>query len=302
MPSVPVFSGEKTDYSIQSLSAVINGEGGLAHKNRYLIQITAPAVGGYTVISPDQSRTLNLLCDSTIIPGVRIMTEELGTTQHLKHYPYSFAQEEITFSFLLTGLYTVRQIFDAWIRFIINFETYKLAYKDEVVSTINIFQLSKDNIKTYGVKLINAFPTSISQIDLSNIDENSIQKMDVTFVYDRIEIETDSVGQLTNYQLNAFQSASSPVFNSVTSPGGSAIYNSYGNTINTPTQATLPNAGVSRSLASGSSSSTATTSYTASNGITSAEQLLVGIHTEVENIRVGGGALGVVETFYQVNV
>lgn len=299
MPSIPIFSGEKTDYSIQTLSSVVNSEGGLAHKNRYLIQMTAPTIGNTTIITSDQARTLNLLCDSTVIPGVRIMTEELGTTQQLKHYPYSFTQEEITFSFLLTGLYTVRQIFDAWIRFIINFETYKLAYKDEIVSTINIFQLSKDNIKTYGVRLINAFPTSISQIDLSNLEEDSIQKIDVTFVYDRVEIDTTSVGQLTNYQLAAIQSASRPVFNSVTSPGGSAIYNSYANNINLPANMVAAN---NLGLFNSPTLNSSTTFYNASNGITGAEQMLIGIHTAIENIKVGGGALGVIESLYQVKV
>jgi hypothetical protein len=40
------------------------------------------------------------------------------------------------------------------------------------------------NIPVYGVKLQNAFPTTVSSIELDNSSENTVQELTVTLSYD----------------------------------------------------------------------------------------------------------------------
>jgi hypothetical protein len=83
----------------------------------------------------------------------------------------------------------MKKMFDKWSQLIIDPETYKLNYNAVYQRDITIQQLNEKNVPVYGIKLKNAYPVSVSSIELSNTGENSIQKLSVTMTYEDFEPE-----------------------------------------------------------------------------------------------------------------
>jgi hypothetical protein len=79
----------------------------------------------------------------------------------------------------------MKSMFDQWINNIVNTDTYGVAYKRDIVTDVIIQQLDEQNTPIYGVKLEGAFPTTMNEIVLSNDSTDTIQKLNVSFSYDR---------------------------------------------------------------------------------------------------------------------
>lgn len=161
------------------------------------------------------------------------MTIDYQAHKQVIKVPYGFMNEDVTFTFLLTGDYHVKKVFDAWSEAIINFSDYRAKYLEDHVSTIQIYQTVNDNTispgsgdteqvsgagaapvsgngldnqgksilpafkvageavsepKIYGVRLINAYPVTISGVNLDNTAENTIQKLSVIMTYENFEV------------------------------------------------------------------------------------------------------------------
>jgi hypothetical protein len=179
---------ERIDYSIETFKATFDKESsdGFSHKNRFAMQVQFPTF----VRSAPDAITTNLMIESTTMPGNRILVREYQFDGPLKKFPYSTAVEELTISFLLDGNYTIHQAFSEWLYNIINMDTYVIAYKDDIVATQEVYQLDKFNKKKYGLRMIDAFPIMVSPIEFSNTAPNDIQRVNVTFVFDRYDILT----------------------------------------------------------------------------------------------------------------
>ena len=55
---------------------------------------------------------------------------------------------------------------------------------------MEVYQLDKENKKTLGKKMISAFPIMLSPLEFSNTTPNDLQRVNVTFVFDRYDILT----------------------------------------------------------------------------------------------------------------
>ena len=144
--------------------------------------------GGLSNIVNDP-RDISLLAESVNLPSSQITTlDHIAEKQSVK-IPYAVIQEEVTMTFLLTNDYYIKNLFDKWGQSIIDLETYRVAYKKDIVTDVVIQQLNKQNIPIYGVKLENAFPTTIGGIALSNESADTPNKLTVTFSYDKYVVE-----------------------------------------------------------------------------------------------------------------
>jgi len=179
---------EQIDYSPDTFKAAFDKESsnGFSHKNRFSMQIQFPPF----VQSVPDAQTINLMIESTTIPGNKIAVREYQFDGPLKKFPYSTAVEEITVSFLLDGNFTIHKAFSEWLYGIINMDDYVLAYKDDIVATQEVYQLDKFNRKTYGIRMIDAFPVMITPLEVSNTSQNEIHRANVSFSFDRYDILT----------------------------------------------------------------------------------------------------------------
>ena len=191
---------------IDDLKGVFSKRQGAANVNRFMIFMQPPSasllnldvnaaitgalsgnlsIGGFI----NDPRDVSLLCESCTLPGRAITTMEKQNVKQAVKVPYSFVNEDVTFTFILTGDYYMRKMFDNWLELVFDTNKYEMCYPDTYTTDIRIAQLNKQNIPVYTVKLEKAYPTAINAISLDNTAENSIQKVSVNVTYENFVVE-----------------------------------------------------------------------------------------------------------------
>jgi hypothetical protein len=191
--------------SIDNLKATISKKGGLAKANRFNVIFTPPSASLLnlnpqsiigSIISGNFSagnlindpRDISILCQSVTIPGRNISTFDHQDVRQSNKFPYTFIDEDVTFTFLLTNDYYMRQMFDNWMSGIFDADSYRVGYKKDYSVDVVIQQLNEKNIPVYGVRLQKAFPINIDSIELSQ-EGQDVVKMSATFAYDKFKPE-----------------------------------------------------------------------------------------------------------------
>jgi hypothetical protein len=202
--------------SIDNLKSTIGKRGGLAKTNRFQVFFTPPqgsllsaqgiigalTSGGGLKSMINDPRDISLLCENVTIPGRQITTLDYIADKQSVKIPYGFINEDVTCSFLLTNDYYMKTVFDGWVEQVFDSESYRAKFKKDFTSDVVIQQLNEKNIPVYGVRLENAFPTTVTGITLDNNSESAVQKINVTFSYDNYVPE----GPLSS-TMSAFRSA-----------------------------------------------------------------------------------------------
>jgi len=191
--------------SIDDLKGVFNKRQGVSQPNRFMVYMQPPAssllnLDINTAITGALSGNLNLgsfindprdvtlLCESCSLPGRLITTIDFQNYKQAIKIPYGFINEDVSFTFLLTGDYYMKKMFDSWMALVFDTEKYELQYKDKYVADVKIAQLNKDNIPIYTIGLQKAFPISINAISLDNNSDNTIQRVTVTMTYENFVV------------------------------------------------------------------------------------------------------------------
>jgi len=189
--------------SIDTFKSMISKKGGLAKANRFQVFFTPPG-GSLLNINPEtlvgevvstgsvnvknlinDPRDISLLCETVSLPGRAISTIDYELEKQVVKIPYTTIDDDVTMTFLLTNDYFVKKMFDQWSSSIIDMNTYRVGYKKNYQTDIVIQQLDQNNIPRYGVRLENAYPINVGAIALDNNSENAIQKLEVSFAYDK---------------------------------------------------------------------------------------------------------------------
>lgn len=188
--------------SIDSLKSIIGKRQGLAKANRFLVIFTPPSQSLLNLNPLDivgrlandtfnakslisDPRDIAFLCESTQMPGRNINTLDYQAEKETIKMPNGFIDDDVTMTFLLTGDYYMKDMMETWMSSIVDTERYQVGYKKDYQTDISIQQLNDFDKNIYGIRLQNAYPINISAIELANTGENTIQKVTVTFAYDR---------------------------------------------------------------------------------------------------------------------
>ena len=209
--------------SIERIKSLISKKGGLAKANRFNVMFTPPDLTLFNLdlqgllqkaltdnLNPknvlNDPRDISLLCDSVSIPGKQISTIDYQSVRQSVKVPYGTVQDDVDLGFLLTNDYHMKTVFDKWINSIVDADKYCIAYKKDVTCDVVIQQLDEQDTPIYGVKLEGAFPVSMSNIELSNQSENTVQRLNVSFTYDKAVPEgpLSSTGSLIKSALSIF--------------------------------------------------------------------------------------------------
>ena len=187
--------------SIDNLKSLVSKKGGLAKANRFNVIFTPPSqsllnldpqsiIG--SIISGNfntdnllnDPRDISILCQSVTLPGTSLSTFEHQDYKQANKFPYTFIDDDVTITFLLTNDYYMRKMFDKWQSNVFSKESYIVGYKKNYAVDVIIQQLDEQNTPIYGVKLEKAYPVSYESIELSQETSDTI-KMSVTFAYDK---------------------------------------------------------------------------------------------------------------------
>lgn len=162
-----------------NLNNFISAFQGGAKANRFSVQITYPSAVG----TPD-------IRDEVVVTAAGLPASVVGTIL----VPYQGRQipipgdrtfEDWTITVLNDKTFSHRNVFERWSNLINAHEENVQgteSYKD-LLSTINVNQLDKDDTVIKTVKLYNAWPSNIAQIDLGYDQNDIIEQYTVTFSY-----------------------------------------------------------------------------------------------------------------------
>lgn len=151
----------------------------LARPNRFDVQIPIPIGISYYVGS---SRLLNLRCENAELPGRNISTTSLKVYNIEEKFPYQTTYNDINLTFLVGDDLREKKLFDAWLEWINPSLNYNFKYKTDYAVSIRINQYNLENQLTYSVDLLDAFPTSVNQMDL-DWSSDGVHKLSVKFEY-----------------------------------------------------------------------------------------------------------------------
>lgn len=112
----------------------------------------------------------------------------LMTYPHSQHcapfrVPYSQQYEPISFTFYSGKNFHQRHFFDIWQTAVININDNSLNFFVEYTKDIDIWQLDRNNNKTYGVRLYAAWPVAIGEVSYSYAQNNTVTEITVTMEY-----------------------------------------------------------------------------------------------------------------------
>jgi hypothetical protein len=175
--------------SINNFLAAMNNNLGPAMANRFYINFTLPdelngSFFGYT-------NDLQYQCDTSEIPGVNLATTDYRTYGPSKKIATLTEYNSIGFSIYCSNTFWEKPLFDAWIEYINpRNQGWDFRFKDDYATPILVTQLGMgdDDTPIYQVVLLKAFPVAIAPLPVS-WSSDSIHQLQVTFVYDKYEIQ-----------------------------------------------------------------------------------------------------------------
>lgn len=171
--------------------STLSDHGGPAKSNRFLVRVnrSAPDLG---TINQD----LSLLCEAAEFPGRGFMAVDNRYYGPNFKVPYQTSYEDLILTFIVRDDFLERQYFDNWMNDINPIDTYNFNYRNNYVSTIELFQLSDINggtrsdtgdqiVKTqYAFTFDRAYPILVNPQPITWADDN-FHRLTVTFTYSR---------------------------------------------------------------------------------------------------------------------
>ena len=151
---------------------------------------------GVPPLNSTVSRYLALQCESTELPGRSVLTTDVEIYGPTFKRPYRTAYTEIPFTFICTNDFYERRLFDTWMESMVPSDTHNVRYSKNILgesqytTDIAIVQYDEFVKQIYAVKLIDAFPISISAMPLS-WGEDGFHRLTTQFAYRKYEVITN---------------------------------------------------------------------------------------------------------------
>lgn len=179
-------------------ATIMNGRG-LASASRFEVHL--PSIGGMQKVSggsvKDKSTSddRNVLCVAANIPGTTINTVQRQYTMEPKMMANGYSNSDCTMTFYLTNTYVMREYFERWQQCIVMKGEKEKQVENNLAAfyrggsgqtyqrDIKISQYSRNARRSYTCKLIDAYPVSISQIELNSQLQTAASEFTVTWSY-----------------------------------------------------------------------------------------------------------------------
>lgn len=177
-------------------------------------------------MSPLENLRLAVSCESVSLPGRNIATSDITIQGPVWNMPYALTYaEDLDVTFKLSKDFFERKVFEDWqTNFIISDKTYRLKYLEQYATEIEVTQYDYQDFPIYKIVLEDAWPKTISAIELGDDRADEYSRQSVAFAYrkwrsevpaapsilQRIVKRLDLVGRL-NRKLVPFGGANMPV-------------------------------------------------------------------------------------------
>lgn len=181
-------------FNISEFKTNMDRYGGLSRNNLFVVEIYKEVPGvGMT------SRDLRFFCKAVNLPGVDITTQDykpngFGLSRSI---PIGLNQSPVNAVFMLDSRHQVLSFFHRWAQQVVNYDSsggiltsvnnqtpYEVGYTSEFSANIIIRHYTADNPSTYyEYRLNKAYPTQVSDLDVSWEDNDSYSTVTVNFTY-----------------------------------------------------------------------------------------------------------------------
>ena len=174
-------------FSPNTIRALLDSQGGIAYNDKYLVTLNKPP--GFDLPGGmGMRKRLTMLCDTATLPTKSLATFEKTIYGPVKAMPYRMTFTEASMSFIMTDGMNEKKYFDAWQNKIVDEKSGNLGFFDDYVCDINIKKFGRDagsigNTPTYEVTLFDAWPSIVSEIQLSHSGGTEAMKLPVTFQF-----------------------------------------------------------------------------------------------------------------------
>ena len=133
---------------------------------------------------------VNMNCDSVIMPGVDLQTQEVqyGSEPARNQVTSHGFAGNIVATFYADKYLRERQFFEMWQKLAVNTISHKANYYDNYVGKMEIYQLGSDNensrdTPTYAIQAIEVYPEKIGTMYFNYNATNQVQKITIEFGY-----------------------------------------------------------------------------------------------------------------------
>jgi|SRR5690554_2432273 len=145
------------------------------------VKIVKSFLGGGTEIT----RGLDVMVESTDIPGKNLTTTEIKYNGDFYKIPYSVVYETQQFMFKCSRDMYEKNIMDEWMNLIFDPTKHEIAYMDDYATDITINQLNEQDQIVYSVILKDSFPIMCAPMTVSNEDKDTYARLQCQFMYRR---------------------------------------------------------------------------------------------------------------------
>ena len=168
---------------------------GVAKPSKYRMEITLPKGATGTDVNINSTplkiraidKSLNIKdsiaikCHTMSIPRRGFDTFEVKHNNIRFKVPYGVTYEPVTFTFYADSTLDTLKYFETWQATAMNYSNNTMNFFDEYTSDINLYIINEEGKDVYGVKLIQAYPSNISQIELAYGNVDNLLNISVTF-------------------------------------------------------------------------------------------------------------------------
>lgn len=126
-------------------------------------------------------RGLQFMCVGAPLPGTQVALEEFQVNGHTLNFATGIERDVATFTFMVSGDFYEKDLFDKWMNFIVDERTRKASYYDEYTTDIRIQALNTRDETVYTLNMIDAFPVTVDTYELDRGARDTFQLLSVSF-------------------------------------------------------------------------------------------------------------------------
>lgn len=185
----------------------------LARPTRFEALVPVPPALS-SVFTAQENRLVSLFCESTAFPPqiIGVRQQRIYGPLYPRPFGVEYGGEGLPMSFYLDQQMDVKAFFDAWITKIVDPKQYFVYYPKEYSVNITLYQLNERNSSTYSVIIENAFPRSITLVELNHGNQNQISRLNVVFAFRRWKAVHPSLDNIKYPQVKETEPEGAQVF------------------------------------------------------------------------------------------
>ena len=182
-------------YNVDDFKAAITAKG-LASPNKFSVIFTKIPGG---VLGGESVKELNLMCESVALAGRNIQSlldRQYGLNREIAYNGPTYTP--ITLSFLCSGDYAEKRIFDRWNNKCVDISKgYDVAYYRDYIGEMKVQTLSVKGEYKYSMTYKECWPKTVAAIELNHSTVNAPLRMTVELSYAYWETDEIKVNSVT---------------------------------------------------------------------------------------------------------